>query len=76
MSGTVGKLTEDKHYRRVILDFGGTVLIRDENLSLYGQYDEGNRVAITISPLVGEEQYCVPKPTIEELREYDLKINK
>jgi len=41
-----------------------------------GQYDEGNRVIITISPLVGEEQYCIPKPTIEELKEYNLKINK
>lgn len=76
MSGTVDKLTEDKHYRRVVLDFGGTILVRDENLTLYGQYNEGDKIVITISPLIGDEQYCVPKPTIEELKEYNLKINE
>ena len=76
MSGTVDKLTEDKHYRRVVLDFGGTILVRDEELSLHGQYNEDDRVVITISPLIGNEQYCVSKPTLEELKEYSLKINE
>ena len=63
MSGVIGDLDKnDSDYRRVLIDSGGIVLLRDFELNCCGDYHKGDRIVVTVEPCEPDKHYYPPKP--------------